>query len=918
MSSNASIANARWADPDYIADRYFYEPEKGDVWIGRNPHNFGSVIGYRDERHIMVCAGAGSGKGRSFIVNNLAMYPGSTITYDPKGELPFILAPRRGDGNHLCDGMGQKVFVLDPLKRSGVDEQYLGYCDPISMLNPKDPELSTWCFRLARSLVKEKKSGQGSDWADKGIAFSALVIEHVVTWRYIKKNNRNMHYVLQLILEGNVESAERINAILQEQADVQNAELGEDEEPIIPRKVDPYEVLLRDMTKNEDANRYLAMEARKLERESKNIPKYFSYVSGEAAEGLRWLRSESMERALKGWGDRTRRFDPHKLKTDNISLFIVLPVDDLDLYEPWLQSLFIGIFAAMREDKTKPKFPVLTFLDEFSSLGYQEYIATSLDNIRGAGMKLCFIVQNLGKLKKLYGDEMESFFTNSGLELYFGKIGQTAIDYLKKELGETQVIMTAHSQNTSQSESESVSNSIAFGETSTHGVSETVTDSVNSSITTSKSFNWSDSVNWSDSTNWGQSEGSSMGTNYGPHVFFQGFQHSNNYGTNLNKNQGGSRSKGHNKTRGGGSSESSTTGRSQSTARGTTSSHSTSRTETETAGKTTGYQIGGGIAESFHKKPLLDAHEINTHLRSIPASECDHPAYPGMMLVRIAGEDPTFARRSNYDQDPYFERCFSEDPLHAFVPLKKQPLLGHEYTPEHVANFGMPALLRKHGFKASALVRAHQKIDMRMPLFSYCDENSQSVDVPCPLPGRVVAVAGERDFTNRGEIVTVKLQSPTTAKDALVFKKAVFGQAVQRLKTMLAKEEKQKAAREAKAKRLAAEKARAEQEARDNAWHEYNCWHESEFGTFGTAWRIVKLIGTPTLIGFWAAPLGLAVLFEIFDSSLESFPMWAAILGLIGGIVKGLVAYNKDKGDLTARFRNRAAEINQTYGYVHG
>ncbi len=90
-------------------------------------------------------------------------------------------------------------------------------------------------------------------------------------------------------------------------------------------------------------------------------------------------------------------FDPRCHKTDpaGISLFIVLPVKDVDLYEPWLQSLFFGTFAAMRETSVKPEIPVLTFLDEFSSLGYQDYSATSLDNIRGAGMKLCFIVHEL-------------------------------------------------------------------------------------------------------------------------------------------------------------------------------------------------------------------------------------------------------------------------------------------------------------------------------------------------------------------------------------------------------------------------------------------------------------------------------------------------------------------------------------------
>ena len=477
--SGGAIADARWADPDYIADKYLYEPEKGDVWIGRNPHRFEDAIGYRDERHIMVCAGAGSGKGRSFIVNNLAMYPGSTITYDPKGELPYILAPRRGDGNRMCEGMGQKVFVLDPLQRSGVEEKYLGYCDPVSMLDPKDPELSTWCYRLARSLVKEKKSGQASDWADRGIAFSALVIEHVITSREIKDEDRNLHYVLQLLLEGNIKSAETANEIFRKDAEEKNAKLAEGDPPVIAPVVSPYDALLRDMACNEDANRFLAMEARKLEREAREIPKYFAHVSGEAAEGLRWLRSESMERALQGWGDKSRRFDPRRLKTDpaGISLFIVLPVDDLDLYEPWLQSLFIGIFAAMRETSVKPEIPVLTFLDEFSSLGYQDYIATSLDNIRGAGMKLCFIVQNYGKLKKLYGDEMESFFTNTGLELYFGKVGPTATDYIKKELGETEVVRIARNQNVSWNESESISNSIAFGETSSEGGSESSSES---------------------------------------------------------------------------------------------------------------------------------------------------------------------------------------------------------------------------------------------------------------------------------------------------------------------------------------------------------------------------------------------------------------------------------------------------------
>ena len=37
LSSSGSIADARWADPDDIFNRYAYED--GDIWLGRNPHN---------------------------------------------------------------------------------------------------------------------------------------------------------------------------------------------------------------------------------------------------------------------------------------------------------------------------------------------------------------------------------------------------------------------------------------------------------------------------------------------------------------------------------------------------------------------------------------------------------------------------------------------------------------------------------------------------------------------------------------------------------------------------------------------------------------------------------------------------------------------------------------------------------------
>lgn len=708
----SGIRNARWADPDVYSVKYAFQ--EGDIWIGRNPHDANYPIGHRDDKHIMVCAGASSGKGRSFIVNNLALWQGSTITYDPKGELPDILAPRRGEGDEYCDGMGQDVFVLDPFNRSTVDDRYRGYCDPISMIDPDDSELSNTCYRLANSLVKKKESGQAQDWADKGIAFTALVVEHVVTYREFRPEERNLHTVYELVLQGNVAQADAATEAFAAFAAERNANLADGEQPVKPKVFDPYEVLLNDMIGNERASRFLGMEARALMREMERVPKYFTHVSGEAREGLRWLRSSGIERVLSGKGlDESRCFDPRRLKTDpnGVSLFIVLPIEDLKENEPWLQSLFVGIFAAIRAQKIKPKVPILTVLDEFSSLGYQDYIASSLDNIRGAGMKIAFIVQNFGKLKKLYGDEMESFFTNSGLELYFGKIGQIASEYLRKELGETEVVRLARNVNRSENENESEGESIAFGTSSSSGGSTTKSDTSGESISKSSSFGWSKGTNWSDSENWGQTDGTSMGRNYGPHVFFEGLEHSNNYGSNLSRNSGRGTTRGGNHSKSGQKSESKSTNTSQTLAQGSTWNTTTSKTKTKNVNRSRGYQIGGGIAETFHAKPLLEPHEITGYLAALPESEHDHPAYPGMVLVRIHGEDPFFVRRSNYDQDPYFLRAFSNDPLHAFLPIDQQPLLAFEYTKDHIVELQTPIILRNDELYLEAARKAGERFE---------------------------------------------------------------------------------------------------------------------------------------------------------------------------------------------------------------
>lgn len=85
------LASARWAYPEGVrkgASHYEgalkYEP--GKIWLGVTPDEDEFPVGWKDDRHLVTIAGSRAGKGRSAIIPNLLIYPGSVICIDPKGE----------------------------------------------------------------------------------------------------------------------------------------------------------------------------------------------------------------------------------------------------------------------------------------------------------------------------------------------------------------------------------------------------------------------------------------------------------------------------------------------------------------------------------------------------------------------------------------------------------------------------------------------------------------------------------------------------------------------------------------------------------------------------------------------------------------------------------------------------------------
>lgn len=665
-----------------------------------------------------------SGKGRSIIIiNNLIKWSGSIISIDPKGLNATITAERRGRGNQYCDGMGQDVYVLDPMNCSDVPDELRAHYNLLASLNPNDGDLSLYADMIADAICVIPDGGDAAEWAKEGQEFVSIIIQWVVCAPHIEDKDRNLLTVRNLIMEGECEYSEK----LKKQKGI---------------NIDPYSILLDDM-ENSTANKgRIARQARDWKQSVKDLKKYFESIRKSAIRHLKFLNTNGMENVLSDTGVYPRTFNLSDLKNSDkgISLYLCLPPQHANPYGRWQQAMINLILFEMQKCSTKPKIgPLLLSIDEFPLLGYMDSIIDNMNYIGESGVKLFLACQQIVDLKDIYGERFESFMSASALQIWFATGGTFTGEYLSKMLGETEIVKYQRNINTGQSitDTDGTTTTRSTSTANTRGDSTATSSSYSNSM--GKSTNWSKSENWSrtqgwnksyslnNSTNWGESEGKNAGKNYGPglfHLFADGSSKNKNSITSQGGSSGTTNSQGTNtsemqgsgQNHGGGETDTSTN------TTGKTESYNTQSTETE--GFSNGEQqshafsqsIGAGWTETFHKKLLLTIHEAEAYLKAVTDEK--HDAFPGLALIKIQGELPFFVRKINYDQDREFERCFNPHPSHPYKPYSELPLLEYEYTQDYFIPITLPDVLLKadysfllnHNFKQGDKLKQGEKL----------------------------------------------------------------------------------------------------------------------------------------------------------------------------------------------------------------
>lgn len=396
--------SADWLSPQELQQEGL---DQGFLLFGRTPD---SLLWYQGDGHCLTFAPTGSGKSRSVVVPNLLHYPGSVVCIDPKGAIPSITARQRL-------AMGQRVMLLDPFSEvDGAQSSYpsgrpwsplpCNRYNPLQAFDPQSPDVIEDVRLLASSIILSE--------ADKNRFFSdsaRVILEALILFMLATVGRSN--WTLDLLL------------------DLAFMNAAEFEGNYLPK-----------MQSSDAFDGHIRRLAHQMAGFStEGAPAIWSTLR----RSLNFLQSPRMSSVMA-----SSDLDFRTLKDKPTTVYLVLPANRLQTHGAWLR-LMLATMLNQISDSRQPQYPVLFLLDECAALGRLDILETAVGLMRGYGMKLWLIFQDLPQLQSTYGNSWGTFISNSGVRQFFNVNDPTTADFVSNYIGnETRQIFQESVQQPSQ------------------------------------------------------------------------------------------------------------------------------------------------------------------------------------------------------------------------------------------------------------------------------------------------------------------------------------------------------------------------------------------------------------------------------------------------------------------------------------
>jgi type IV secretion system protein VirD4 len=372
---------------------YTAEQSSDDAHLLRSDWTLtGKTLQYRQDRHVLTIGPNGSGKTRRLLFPNLYHLKNwSIVAIDPKGELFAHTAMER------AKTPGHRIMLIDPFAVVATTYPKLaeqmqvasrGF-NPVATLDPDSPRFIDDAKSLAIALIKTEDN-RDKYWAQAAQALLKGLIMALRLRGGVGPSLVDLRNVLGL---PPASLAKYITKMI--------AELGP-EWPAIVASLGEFSGASTD-------------------------DKELGAIRRTAKVQTDWLDSPQMRADLEG-----DTFDFSTLKETPTTVYLVLPPEFLASHGVWLRMMVASILRPLLRTTEKTRVPVLLMLDEFAQLGRMEIIEDNYALMRGYGIKLWTIWQDLNQAKNLYFERWESFVSNAGMVQSFAPQDMTTRKYLSE------------------------------------------------------------------------------------------------------------------------------------------------------------------------------------------------------------------------------------------------------------------------------------------------------------------------------------------------------------------------------------------------------------------------------------------------------------------------------------------------------
>jgi type IV secretion system protein VirD4 len=147
----------------------------------------------------------------------------------------------------------------------------------------------------------------------------------------------------------------------------------------------------------------------------------------------KWLDSKAMRKALAA-----SDFSLRDLNKGDTTIYVVNLPQYIHLHARMMR-LFLNQVVSAAVEGRKDKYPTLVVCDETYAIGPLAIMQKAAGIIRGYGVRLWWILQNMSQLVEMYPRNWETFFATSGQQQFFSINDKAGAQYLSEMIGKCRV-----------------------------------------------------------------------------------------------------------------------------------------------------------------------------------------------------------------------------------------------------------------------------------------------------------------------------------------------------------------------------------------------------------------------------------------------------------------------------------------------